>query len=243
MTRDGWSSAQLPFGTYQSAGDARRIRRLSPASLTFSSATPMPYTVTLGLASLQSQVSVTADDTLVDSRQTASVNRIGRETHRVPRAGAARTLGPEPYQHAAGVAPGGQRRPPSAGFRISDAVRRRRPPPDGQPLALIRTGNRGGFSALDGHSHRRLPGGVRPEARRHHRSCHGGGCHPWISGNGERGRRKFWYARGGCHRTIRVAGHHDRGYRCLVRHRSLSGSARRREFLESWHHRGLLGPA
>jgi hypothetical protein len=43
------------------------------------SATPTSYAVTLGLASLQSQVSVSADDTLVDSGQTATMNRIGSD--------------------------------------------------------------------------------------------------------------------------------------------------------------------
>ena len=38
------------------------------------SATPTSYSVTLGLAALQSHVEVSVADTLVDSRQTGAVN-------------------------------------------------------------------------------------------------------------------------------------------------------------------------
>jgi len=70
---------QLPFGTYQ-------IRVSREGFATFSglieihSATPTPYAVTLGLATLQSQVSVSANDTLVDTGQTGTMNRIGRDS-------------------------------------------------------------------------------------------------------------------------------------------------------------------
>jgi outer membrane cobalamin receptor len=70
---------QLPFGTYEV-----RVTRegFAPFSglVDIHSATPTPFAVTLGLAMLQSQVSVSANDTLVDSRQTASVSRLGRDS-------------------------------------------------------------------------------------------------------------------------------------------------------------------
>ena len=70
---------QLPFGTYEVQVTREGFAPFS-GLVEIRSATPTPYTVTLGLATLQTQVSVSADDTLVDSRQTASVNRIGRDT-------------------------------------------------------------------------------------------------------------------------------------------------------------------
>jgi hypothetical protein len=73
------TARQLPFGTYE----VQVVREgFAPFAglVEIHSATPTAYAVTLGLATLQSQVSVSADDTLVDSRQTASVNRIGRDT-------------------------------------------------------------------------------------------------------------------------------------------------------------------
>ena len=70
---------QLPFGTYQIVVSREGFAAFS-GLVEIRSATPTPYTVTLGLAVLQSQVSVTADETLVDSRQTAAMNRIGRDS-------------------------------------------------------------------------------------------------------------------------------------------------------------------
>ncbi len=70
---------QLPFGTYEI-----RVRHegFSPFSglIEIRSAVPLPYPVVLQLAPLQTQVTVSAGDTLVDSRQTAAVSRIGSDT-------------------------------------------------------------------------------------------------------------------------------------------------------------------
>jgi outer membrane cobalamin receptor len=69
---------QLPFGMYR-LGVSREGFAVFSALVEIHSATPTPYLVTLGLAALQSQVEVSANDTLVDSRQTSSMNRIGRD--------------------------------------------------------------------------------------------------------------------------------------------------------------------
>src|SRR6185503_13867909 len=69
---------RLPFGRY-------RVEVTHPGFATYStlldiqSALPMEYHVTLTLASVQAQVTVTPDATLVDVRQTSTVNRIGEE--------------------------------------------------------------------------------------------------------------------------------------------------------------------
>jgi hypothetical protein len=70
---------QLPFGTYQVLASREGFATFSGV-VEVQSATPTPYAITLGLASLQSQVSVSANETLVDAGQTASMNRIGRDS-------------------------------------------------------------------------------------------------------------------------------------------------------------------
>jgi hypothetical protein len=70
---------QLPFGAYQILVSRQGFAPFS-GLVEIRSATPTPYTVTLGLATMQSQVNVSASETLVDSRQTATMNRIGRES-------------------------------------------------------------------------------------------------------------------------------------------------------------------
>jgi hypothetical protein len=69
---------RLPFGKYQ-------LEVTQPGFATYStlldiqSAVPTDYHVTLTLASVQTQVTVTPDATLIDVRQTSTVNRIGEE--------------------------------------------------------------------------------------------------------------------------------------------------------------------
>jgi len=69
---------RLPFGRYQ-------LEVTQPGFATYStlldiqSALPIDYHVTLTLASVQTQVTVTPDATLLDVRQTSTVNRIGEE--------------------------------------------------------------------------------------------------------------------------------------------------------------------
>jgi hypothetical protein len=69
---------QLPFGTYEIQVTHEGFAPFS-GLLEIRSATPTSYSVTLGLAVLQSHVEVSVADTLVDSRQTGAVNRIGRD--------------------------------------------------------------------------------------------------------------------------------------------------------------------
>lgn len=70
---------RLPFGRYRlevaRAGFATYVTLLE-----IQSALPMEYRVTLSLAPLQTQVTVTPDVTLLDVHQSSSVNRIGQDT-------------------------------------------------------------------------------------------------------------------------------------------------------------------
>jgi TonB-dependent receptor-like protein len=70
---------RLPFGAYRVA-----VARDGFASVTalveIRSALPTEHRVTLTLAPVQTQVTVTADDTLVDFQQTATTHRIGADT-------------------------------------------------------------------------------------------------------------------------------------------------------------------
>src|SRR5581483_1445601 len=77
---DGTAVARrLPFGRY-------RIEISSPgfanhtSLIDVQSALPIEYRVTLTIAPLQSQVTVTPTDTLLDTRQTGSLNRVGPDT-------------------------------------------------------------------------------------------------------------------------------------------------------------------
>lgn len=70
---------RLPFGTY-------RVAVMRDGFTTFTglievrSALPTDYHVTLGLAPLQTEVTVRAEDTLLDPHQTTNVHRIGADT-------------------------------------------------------------------------------------------------------------------------------------------------------------------
>ncbi len=70
---------RLPFGRYR-----LEVTRMGFATyaalLDIESAVPTEYHVTLTLAPVQTQVTVTPDATLLDSRQTSAVNRIGTDT-------------------------------------------------------------------------------------------------------------------------------------------------------------------
>jgi len=70
---------RLPFGRYRvevtQSGFAPYL-----VSLDIQSVLPTEYHVTLSLAPVQAQVTVSPDDTLLDVRQTSNVNRIGAET-------------------------------------------------------------------------------------------------------------------------------------------------------------------
>jgi len=70
---------RLPFGRYR-----LEVTRAGFASYTallvIESAVPTDYHVTLTLAPVQTQVTVTPDATLLDTRQTSAVNRIGTDT-------------------------------------------------------------------------------------------------------------------------------------------------------------------
>jgi outer membrane cobalamin receptor len=70
---------RLPFGRYR-LEVARAGFAPYTALLDIESAVPKEYHVTLTLAPVQSQVIVTPDATLLDNRQTSTVNRIGTDT-------------------------------------------------------------------------------------------------------------------------------------------------------------------
>jgi hypothetical protein len=70
---------RLPFGTYRVAVVRPGFARFT-GLIEIRSALPMDYPVVLGLAPIQTQVDVSAADTLLDRRQTSSEHRIGAET-------------------------------------------------------------------------------------------------------------------------------------------------------------------
>src|SRR5579862_4244276 len=69
---------RVPFGMYRIA--VMRDGFVTSAGLVeVRAAVPTQYRVTLSLAPVQAQVTVRADDTLIDARQTATVHRIGAD--------------------------------------------------------------------------------------------------------------------------------------------------------------------
>jgi hypothetical protein len=70
---------RLPFGAYR-VEVQRDGFAASSTLIEIRSALPTEYHVTLSLAPLQTQVTVAADDTLVDLHRTSTMNRIGAET-------------------------------------------------------------------------------------------------------------------------------------------------------------------
>jgi outer membrane cobalamin receptor len=70
---------RLPFGTYRVAVDRPGFAGFS-GLVEIRSALPIDFPVVLTLAAVQTQVNVSAADTLLDRRQTSSEHRIGAET-------------------------------------------------------------------------------------------------------------------------------------------------------------------
>lgn len=70
---------RLPYGRYQVSVTREGFAPFAGA-IEIKSALPTPYRVTLSLAAVQSQVTVTAGDTLLDPHQVVSVNRVGAAT-------------------------------------------------------------------------------------------------------------------------------------------------------------------
>ena len=79
-TLDGQSVAKrLPFGRYRISIDQPGFGRYD-ALVDVDSVVPREYPITLTPAAVQAQVTVRADDTLLDTRQVSAVNRVGSET-------------------------------------------------------------------------------------------------------------------------------------------------------------------
>src|SRR6202011_267819 len=70
---------RLPFGRYR-LEVARAGFATYTALLEIQSALPVEYHVTLSLAPVQAQVTVSPDETLLDVHQSSTLNRIGAET-------------------------------------------------------------------------------------------------------------------------------------------------------------------
>ena len=70
---------RLPFGVYSLAVTRDGFTTFA-GLVEIQSALPTDYRVTLSLAPLQAQVTVTVDNTLLDPHQTATVRHIGAET-------------------------------------------------------------------------------------------------------------------------------------------------------------------
>ena len=77
---DGVAMAtRLPFGRYRLGVTQPGFTRYD-AIVEIHSVVPLDYVVTLTPASLQAQVTVRPEDTLIDTRQTRAVNRVGADT-------------------------------------------------------------------------------------------------------------------------------------------------------------------
>ncbi|HJZ75833.1 MAG TPA: TonB-dependent receptor [Vicinamibacterales bacterium] len=77
---DGLSVAKrLPFGQYRIAINQPGFAPYD-GRIEIDSALPRQVSVTLTPAAIQAQVTVRADDTLLDTHQTSAINRVGRET-------------------------------------------------------------------------------------------------------------------------------------------------------------------
>lgn len=77
--RGHWVVKRLPFGTYHLVV-GRDGFAPSAELVEIRSALPVEHRVTLTIAPLQTQITVTAGDTLIDARQTATARRIGTGT-------------------------------------------------------------------------------------------------------------------------------------------------------------------
>ena len=73
------TAKRLPFGTYRVSVTRDGFAPFAGV-IDINSALPTPYRVTLSVAAVQSQVTVTAGDTLLDPHQVVSVNRVGSAT-------------------------------------------------------------------------------------------------------------------------------------------------------------------
>ena len=73
------TAKRLPFGTYRLSVTREGFASFAGV-IEIRSALPTPYRVTLNLAALQSQITVTAGDTLIDPHQAVTMNRIGADT-------------------------------------------------------------------------------------------------------------------------------------------------------------------
>src|SRR5437867_7207734 len=70
---------RLPFGRYRVEVSRQGFAPFA-GLLDIQSALPTEYHVTLGLAPLQTQATVSPDETLLDVQRTSTLNRIGAET-------------------------------------------------------------------------------------------------------------------------------------------------------------------
>ena len=76
--RGSLTARRLPFGTYRVTVTREGFAPFAGA-IDIRSPLPTPYRVTLSVAAVQSQVTVTAGDTLLDPHQAVSVNRVGAD--------------------------------------------------------------------------------------------------------------------------------------------------------------------
>jgi hypothetical protein len=73
------TARRLPFGTYRISVTREGFAPFAGV-IDIRSAVPTPYRVTLSVAAVQSQVTVTAGDTLINPHQAVTVNRVGADT-------------------------------------------------------------------------------------------------------------------------------------------------------------------
>lgn len=73
------TAKRLPFGTYRVSVTREGFAPFAGV-IEIRSALPTPYRVTLDIAAVQSEITVTAGQTLLDPHQAASINRVGADT-------------------------------------------------------------------------------------------------------------------------------------------------------------------
>ena len=198
---------RLPFGTYRIAVSRDGFAPFA-GLVEVRSALPTEYRVAMSLAPLLAQVTVTPEQTLLDPHQTVTVNRIGGDTiqQRVT-ALPGRSL-PDLVNTQPGWLLEANGDPASPRLGVSNAVRRRWPSPDRQPISSLCAGDRRRGGAGD----------ERPDGRLSRPSTGGSSA---ASSRWSRQDRRVKASTGPCRRrravsarrtgtsAVRTAGHHS----------------------------------
>ena len=231
----GSSPGACRSGPIASASCATGLRAFA-GMVEIRSALPTEYRVTLSLAPVQSQVTVTAGDTLLDLHQTATINRVGADTLQQRMTALPGRSLPDLVNTQPGwlLEANGILHPRGSEYQTQYVV-------DGLPM----TDNRSPAFAPeidaddvhgDEHPHGRISRRVRPQARRRDRGRHRGRGPSWLP------RQRAVAAGSFATRSRRIVGayswprDHGERERRARGDRSVSRSAGRRELHQSRNH-------